>query len=206
MNDARHRTRPERRFGRPAGMATTLRLLCGVAAGLGVASCAGSTQQVRTEQPAWTAATLYPLAEGNAWSYDVDSGDGDPVLAVSRVLTATPMAVVVTTGQGDTPYERRPDGLYKTGKGGYLLKQPIAVGARWTSGVGLSAHVSRALPEVTTPAGRFTHCAVVEEVAQTGNHVETTYCPGVGPVKVISRMAIRGQTLQVTAVLRGHAT
>lgn len=172
-----------------------------------LAACAGSATQVAPEREPWTTANLYPLAEGNAWSYDVDSGDGDPVLAVSRVLTVTPQSAIVASGNGELVYETRPEGLYRPAKSGYLLKEPLQVGSEWTSGPGMGATLSRRVEAIETPAGKFTDCAEVNEVqGETGNHIVTTYCPNVGPVRVVSAMVVRGHTLRVIAVLRGYVT
>lgn len=179
----------------------------GILAVATLCGCAGATTQLAPERAPWTAENLYPLAEGNAWSYDVDSGDGDPVLAVSRVLTVTPTGVIIATGKEQVAYERRADGLFKPAKGAYLLKEPLAVGSRWSSGAGMSAAVVRDVASIETPAGQFSHCAEVEELhGDTGNHILTTYCPDVGPVRVVSEMVVRGHTLRVTALLRGYAT
>lgn len=185
--------------------AHVLRWLCLCLLAGACQACAGSVSQVAKERP-WTPETLYPLAEGHAWSYDVDSGDGDPVLAVTRVVTATPQAAIVEVGKEQTVYERRPDGWYRPAKGGYLLRTPLAVGATWESGQDLSARLVRAVDRIETPAGRFSHCAEVEELqSRSGTRIWTTYCPDVGPVRVISELVVRGQTLRVTAILRGYA-
>jgi hypothetical protein len=60
--------------------------------------------------------------------------------------------------------------------------------------------------QVTTSAGTFAGCVVVEEQNQTsGQSVKTTYCPGVGPAVVVTQMEVRGHVLRVTARLRGFS-
>jgi hypothetical protein len=76
----------------------------------------------------------------------------------------------------------------------------------WESGAETNARVASVSEQVSTSAGNFTACVVVEEQNHTsGQAVKTTYCPGVGPALVISQMEVRGQLLTVTARLRGFS-
>ena len=172
-----------------------------------LAGCAGSAGQVKEGPRAWTPEVLFPMAEGNAWSFDVETGDGDSVLAVTRVITAVPgVSAIVEVGKEQTAYEMRPEGWYRPAKGGFLLRMPLTVGARWESGEGLQAELVRRVERIETTAGPFEDCAEVAEVNErSGNRIWTTYCPDVGPVRVVSEMLVRGHTLRVTAVLRGYA-
>lgn len=151
---------------------------------------------------------LYPLREGAAWSYDVESGDGQPVLAVARVTRVVGTLVEVSTGASAAiGYELRDDGIARVGGDGYLLKAPIAQAASWASGKDTLARVVAVGVSVSVPAGAFADCVSVQEQnAGTGQQVTTTYCSGVGPVEVVSEMQVRGQNLRVDAKLRGYAT
>lgn len=169
------------------------------------AACAG-TQTKPTAALEITPATLYPLAEGNAWSYDVDTGEGDSVLAVARVARKVgEIAEVVTGGSEALRYEPKSDGIARVGSEGYVLKAPLDKGASWTSGPGRTALVSEVDVRFESAAGRFRACVVIDERdPASGQRTFTTYCPGVGPVQVISEMDVRGQTLRVIARLRGY--
>lgn len=175
---------------------------------LTLVGCGGAAPAVRTQQGPPTPDQLYPLAEGNAWSYDVDTGDGDTVLAVARVAAVRGRAVEVLSGGGEVlRYERRADGIYRPHRGGYLLKAPIAEGNQWDSGAGVTAKIVKIAPLTRTTAGDFEGCVEVAESGfASGQRVLTIYCPGVGPVLVVSEMDIRGRTLRVVARLRGYQT
>jgi hypothetical protein len=150
--------------------------------------------------------SLYPLGRGFAWSYDVDSGDGQPVLATAHVVRMEAGVAEVAAGQGVTRYVVGVDGIGRAGQSGYLLKPPIAMDASWSSGHDTIARVVALGERLQTAAGRFEDCVVVEEQnAGSGQRIRTTYCPGVGPARVVSEMQVRGQTLRVTATLRGYA-
>jgi len=165
--------------------------------------CASSPKPV--PDAALTAARLYPLAAGSAWSYDVDAGDGATVLATMRVTEAAGGRAAVQGGEGITRYEQRPDGLYRPDRDGYLLKEPLRAGATWPSGGGMTAAISTVSAALETPAGRFTGCVeVVERGAPTGAVISTTYCPDVGPVQVISSLDLTTGTVRVVARLRGY--
>jgi hypothetical protein len=151
-------------------------------------------------------ATLYPLVEGAAWSYDVDSGDGQPVLATAHVVSVRDGLVEVASGQAVLHYQIVPEGIARAGQAGHLLKTPLVSDASWPSAPDTVARVEALHQTLALPAGTFQECVVVkEENASTGQRVSTTYCPGVGPARVVSEMEVRGHALRVTATLRGYA-
>ncbi len=169
-----------------------------------VAACGAATPKPRSA-PDLSPASLYPLGAGYAWSYDVDTGDGQSTLAVARVIRFQDgMAEVVTGADGVMHYVLRPDGIARAASG-YLLKAPVELGASWSSGEGTSARVTAMHEQLRSAAGSFSECVVVEEQnTGSGQHITTTYCPGVGPAQVVSEMQVRGQNLRVTARLRGY--
>jgi hypothetical protein len=148
---------------------------------------------------------LFPLMEDNAWAYDVDTGDGDSVLAVSRVVNVIGNLVDVATGnESPSRYELREDGIFAIATGTYLIRQPVQVGATWPSGGEKVATVAAIDVAIETPAGNYRDCAAIEEVAaESGLNIRTVYCPDVGPVEVVSRMQLSNQEARVTARLRG---
>jgi hypothetical protein len=170
------------------------------------AACGGSASQVRAPVDR-SPAGLYPLATGYAWSYDVDPGDGSSVLAIARVVSMQAGVAVVVTGAGaEQRYQVSAGGIARAGQGGHLLKAPIELGASWEAGPDTVARVASVSEQVQTPAGSFADCVRIDESnAASGQRIATTYCPGVGPASVISEMDVRGQTLRVTARLRGYA-
>lgn len=150
--------------------------------------------------------SLYPLRQGAAWSYDVDAGDGQPVLATARVLQVQGDMAEVQSGQAVLRYTLAPDGILRADAGTYLLRAPIALGNRWSSGLSTVAQVTALDQRIETPAGRFEACVTVtEHNDDSGRQVATTYCPGVGPVRVDSQMEVRGKLLRVLATLRGYS-
>jgi hypothetical protein len=152
-------------------------------------------------------ASLYPLRAGSAWSYDVDSGDGHALLATARVVRVQQGVVDVTSGQAVLRYVLRPDGIERDGQQGYLLKAPFALNASWSSGPDTLARIVALHQQLATAAGSFEECVVVQENnARSGQRVTTTYCPGVGPARVVSEMEVRGHGLRVIATLRGYAS
>ena len=171
-----------------------------------LSACAGSATHTSAPPRDLSPSSLYPLHEGSAWSYDVDAGDGQLVLATSRVLRSAQGVVEVQSGQGVQRYLLTAQGIARAGGDAYLLRAPIAAGSRWAAGPNTQARVAQVEQTVKTPAGEFEACVVVEEQnAESGQEISTTYCPGVGPVRLESRMTVRGQALRVTAVLRGFS-
>jgi hypothetical protein len=171
---------------------------------LASAGCASGPSAKPDDQPL-TPQRLYPLALGSAWSYDVETGEGESVLAITKVTEAGEGFAGVVGGEGLRRYELRPDGVFQPELGGYLLRAPIALNAHWDAGRGVTATVAALGIAIETAAGRFTGCATVrEEGAASGAVVNTTYCPDVGPVEVRSRLVLDHGVVEVIARLRGY--
>lgn len=169
-----------------------------------LSGCAAAERPTRPT--ALTVRSLYPLQAGNAWSYDVDTGDGTAILAITRVTAVRGNVVEVVTGETPSHYELRPDGIWRVERGAYLLHAPIAVGESWPSGGGLTATIERTEVSVETTAGHFDRCVEVrEDGTATGGTIHTTYCPEVGPVLVQTATALSHTTARVEARLRGYA-
>lgn len=151
---------------------------------------------------------LYPLEEGNVWSYNVDTGDALKTLAISKVVRVVGARVEVSVGTDPKVYELRADGIYRPAEGVWLLPRPLALGTEWPSTKGMTARVASVTESVSTNGGDFTGCVLIQERGgEQGLAVDTTYCPDVGPVRVESQMALQttAEPARVSAVLLGFA-
>jgi hypothetical protein len=148
---------------------------------------------------------LYPLRSGAAWSYDVDTGMGPPLLAVTRITAVTNNQVEMAIGQSKILYERRAEGLYWPERQAFVLRAPLHEGARWDAGKGATAEVRSMDRSLDTPAGHFQGCVEIVESGGEGQKiVRTVFCPDVGPVEVESSMVLEGEgSARVIARLRG---
>ncbi len=158
-----------------------------------------------------TARRLYPLQRGLVWSYNVDTGLGEPpTLAISQVVTAEGDRFEVQNNRSEAVvYERRPEGIYRPASGTWLLRDPIEVGAHWEAPGGRTARITSVDERVATPSQQFDECVRVEEVGgEDGRVIATVYCPDVGPVLVESRMraALTGRDATVRALLLGYGS
>ena len=150
---------------------------------------------------------LYPMREGSVWTYDVDTGEGVPTLAITRVSAHGGSRVEISSGGVPVAYELRSDGLYRTDRGAYVLKLPLRPGASWDAGEGASAEVTDIEKKVSTPAGDFSGCVETRESGSaSGKVVRTVFCPDVGPVELESslELAVTGGSARVLARLRGY--
>jgi hypothetical protein len=173
---------------------------------LSTTGCAGQQKGQSTRGPV-AIARYYPLRVGSVWTYDVSTGDGLPVLAITRVVSQDGQRASVSSGAAPVLYEQRPEGLYRPDRQGYVLKAPLTIGTRWDAGEGVEAEVLRADFAVTTLAGSFEGCVEVREGgAGAAKQVRTVFCPDVGPVELESslQMALTGKPARVTASLRGY--
>ena len=156
-------------------------------------------------------ADFYPLAVGAEWTWEDQSPQlpaGRPALRTVRVL------------------ERGPDGFFKDSARGELrvgtcvedrsrslLCGPIAVGTRWSSVLTPTSTENYEIvavgERVETPAGRFDGCvrvrANMRASADTELINETSYAPGVGPVRIEVVAVGDGKAVpQFRALLRAH--
>ena len=150
--------------------------------------------------------TLYPLQEGNVWTYDVDTGVDIPVLAISRVTAVQGNRVSVANNNSDPiVYELRPEGIYRAGSDTWLLRRPLEVGASWPGAGGRQAKVTSVTERVEAAGETFSGCVRVEETdgRQT---VATVYCPHVGPVLLDTsmQMDMSAEAVQVRGRLRAY--
>jgi hypothetical protein len=170
------------------------------------AACAGRNLP-STSQAAIDPCDFYPLNAGNAWSYDVDTGEASTTLAVTVVDAFDGRVADVRTGPNVVHYEVHAAGIRIPSEDVWLLRAPLHEGATWVSRGGRMARVVSTGAHTETSAGQFDGCI---EVLETGGKLElevtTVYCPGVGPVSVRSTMRSKfsERTLTVSARLRGY--
>jgi len=175
------------------------------ALGLTVA-CASQSPPLSTP-PAIEPSDLYPLQAGNAWSYDVDTGEASSTLATTRVEGFEGHIATVRTGRVVVRYEVLPEGIRVPPDNEWLVRAPLIEGATWPGRGGRTARLASTGTTVETAAGKFERCM---EVLETGGKLEfevrTVYCPGVGPVLVSSTMRsnISDRVVTVSAQLRGY--
>jgi hypothetical protein len=177
-----------------------------IAIGLWLAGChAGAAKHAGDAK--LTIERLYPLRAGSVWSYDVETGEGPPTLAITRVTSAENGSAQVSSGGAPITYEQRSDGLFRADRGAYTLKEPLVVGTRWDVGQGGSAEITAVGAHASTLAGEFDGCLEVRESEPASQkQVRTVFCPDVGPVEVESTIALQvsARGARVVAKLRGY--
>ena len=184
-------------------MTSMFRLSLGLA--LLAAACAPKATPASTNR--LSPSDYYPLGAGNAWAYDVDTGEDSTTLGVTKVESFDGRVAVVRTGRTVLRYEVLEDGIRVLADEAWVLRAPLEVGASWRGRGGRSARIVSTDAPVETRAGNFDRCV---EVLETGGKLElevrTIYCPRVGPVLVESTMRSEAseRSLAVSARLRGY--
>ncbi|MCA9616424.1 MAG: hypothetical protein H6722_28465 [Sandaracinus sp.] len=170
-------------------------------------ACGGAQRPV--DRGPVTSERLYPMSEGSVWTYDVATGVGPDVLAISRVVAIRGTSVEIRNDGGQSlTYERRAEGIFEPASSSWLLHDPIEVGATWDAGAGRTARISATDERVDVMAGVFESCVRVEETGgEDGRLIATVYCPDVGPVIIESRMTaqLTGMEASVRGTLRAFA-
>lgn len=193
----------------PRAAAAALNLavaLCFVLALCFTLGCAGQSPAVPS-RASIEPSDLYPLQTGNAWSYDVDTGEASTTLGITRVEAFDGRIAEVHTGRAVVRYEVLPEGIRVPPGDAWLIRAPLVEGATWPGRGGRAARLVSTDTTVETPAGTFDRCV---EVVETGGKLElevrTVYCPQVGPVWVRSTMHsnVSDRVATVSALLRGY--
>jgi len=180
-------------------------MVLAVVAIAGCATAAGDGGGAVVPRRNFKAADYYPLDRGWRWAYDLEK-DGQKILAMYGVLERTPDTAIVEAGDDRLLYAIAPDGIAQkegTMLGDFVIKDPVTVGTEW-SVVGGKAKIVSVTQEVTTQAGKFSGCAVVEVTREAPTRVaRTTFAPEVGPVVIEMQVAAGGSFATVTrATLR----
>jgi hypothetical protein len=164
----------------------------------------GPTRSARDLGPR-TARSLYPMAEGYTWTYDIDTETEMNNLGVTRVTSVVGDHVEITTDASETRnYELREGGIYRSDRDVWLLRDPIAVGTEWPSSGGRTARITSVTETVDVFAGHYEGCVEVREEGGDGTQtIRTVFCQGVGPVvvEVVQNLVLGGSTT-VTGTLR----
>ena len=157
------------------------RLACAVA----LLACACKSGPAPAPAGGEDATLYYPLAVGNSWTYIVrGSGKKETVQIVGR-----DGAWFIDDHRGRLRYES--DGVRDADR--YLLRTPLAAGAKWTAVENLVVQhfeVATMDASAVTEAGTFTRCAVVRNEQPLGHGgrfvTEWTYARGVGLVQLVT--------------------
>lgn len=154
----------------------------------------------------------FPLAVGNAWTW-VDrsprAGAGAPKERTVRIVSRDADGYFVDDARGAL---RAAHGCIQD-RVRRLLCTPVEEGRTWTSIVSETSteryRIVATGQSVQVPAGRFEDCAVVRSTNRAGEDaevvLETTYAPGVGPVRIETFAVVKGKRMpQVKAELASY--
>jgi hypothetical protein len=130
------------------------------------------------------ASRYYPLSVGNSWTYEERSARKRETIKI----VGQDGAWFFDDHRGRLRYES--DGVRDNDR--YLLRSPLAVGAKWSAVENLVVQrfeVTSMDASLVTQAGTFTHCAVIrnEQPLQKGKFItEWTYAPKVGLAQIVT--------------------
>jgi hypothetical protein len=128
-------------------------------------------------------ARFLPLVDGDQLAYDtVDEETGKTGMFVTTIHRTGAMRVDLRTGGASKSLEIAADGIVRSSDGSYLLKAPIAVGARWPGEGGGTVRVTAVDKTVQIPAGLYVGCVETTEdkAGEPRRRTTTVYCPDVG--------------------------
>jgi hypothetical protein len=187
-------------------------LLC---AALSACSHASSDVVVRpVSPPAQDPTTYFPLAVGNEWTWIDRSpqvGAGTPKERTVRIVTRDADGYFVDDARGALKVAHGciQDRVRR------ILCTPFELDRSWSSIVSETSteryQIAATGLTAVVPAGTFEGCILVRARNRAGSNaeviLETTYAPGIGPVRLETFAVVDGRTVpQVKAELASHRT
>jgi hypothetical protein len=130
----------------------------------------------------------FPLVDGYVHHYLTESSSGTRGVLIARARRVEPMQGSLQIGQREKRFRYLPDGVQILGELGaaYVLKLPLAVGARWQGEHGGAVTVLQIGAALSTRSWNFADCVVTEEQREGDRplRLRTSYCAGVGIVRL----------------------
>jgi hypothetical protein len=185
-----------------------------LAAALAACAHAPGPASAATAAPPGDPATYYPLAVGNEWTWldlSPQSGAGAPKRRTVRIVSR----------DGEGFYLDSERGALRSARGCIqdrsrrILCMPFEVDRTWTSIVSETSteryQIAATGLSATVPAGTFEGCVLVRARNRAGSDaeilLETTYAPGVGPVRIETFALLGDRKIpQVKAELASYRT
>lgn len=126
----------------------------------------------------------FPLEDGRLYHYVTTEG-GESGMLVARVRRTSPTAGELVLSNATKRFVYDASGVAYEG-GAYVLRAPLDVGASWPGEHGGTTRITSVTADVTVPAGVYASCVITEEDGgrPPGAIFVTTYCPGVGIVRL----------------------
>jgi hypothetical protein len=158
--------------------------------------------------------THFPLAIGNEWTWidlSPQSGNGPPIRRTVRIVGKDAEGYYVDSQKGTL---RSAHGCIQD-RSRRILCAPFDVDRAWTSIVSETSteryQIGATGVIATVPAGTFEGCVLVRARNRAGADaeilLETTYAPGVGPVRIETFALVGGRKVpQVRAELASYRT
>jgi hypothetical protein len=158
--------------------------------------------------------TYFPLAIGNEWTWidhSPQSGGGGPKRRTVRIVGRDADGYYVDSEKGALRSSR---GCIQD-RSRRLLCAPFDLDRTWTSIVSETSteryQIAATAVTATVPAGTFEGCLLVRARNRAGPEteilLETTYAPGVGPVRIETFALVGGRKVpQVSAELASYRT
>jgi hypothetical protein len=162
------------------------------------------SQPPSSQHAAQTDVSRYlPLTHDTVFAYDtLSEATGETGLLVINITRPRPDMAELRVGGRAQRLEIVSDGI-RHATGGYLLKSPLSVGARYKGQFG-DVRIAALDRTVDVAAGKFSGCVeTIEEVsAPAPKKVSTTYCPNVGMVMLVAEGMVEGAYATERATLR----
>lgn len=127
---------------------------------------------------------FFPLVDGHVYQYATTNDAGERGVIVARVRRESAGVGELRLPSGSKRFAYTPEGVILEGRGAFVLREPLAVGASWPGEHGGLTRVVAAAVSAEVPAGRFAGCVqtLEERLGDRPLRYLSTFCPDVGLV------------------------
>ncbi len=146
-----------------------------------------------------------PLVHDTVFAYETSSeATGETGVLMMSIARPRPDLAEVNIAGRIQRLDLVADGI-RHATGGYLLKAPLTLGARYKGQFG-EVRITALDRSVDVPAGKFSACleTVEETSSPTAKRATTIFCPEVGIVSLVAEGTSDGEYTVERALLRSH--
>lgn len=161
--------------------------------GCGDAAISGPRPSVRAT-PGVSSATpaerFFPLVDGYVYEYRTRDEHGDEGMLVARVARVDALHGELRYGARAKRFVYAAEGVrLDAPDGAFVLREPLAVGTRWSGRDGAAVRITSTTASAQTPAGDFEGCieTLEERPSAAPLRITTTLCPDVGIVLLVAQ-------------------
>ncbi|HEV8323832.1 MAG TPA: hypothetical protein VG389_19600 [Myxococcota bacterium] len=155
-----------------------------------VAASSGGAAAMKLPHPFKTA-ELFPVHLGASWTFAVHAPGAAAASETWSVTRRCAEDATLLRGATGMTLRVAPAGVWGA-SGTPWIADPVSAGKTWSPRPGLTVRITASYVDAKVAAGKYDGCAAVTRTevdpdTRVGEQVVTTFCPAVGPVRIVTQ-------------------